>query len=583
MSDQDEDRRLTTILAADVVGYSRMMSEDEKGTFALLKSRRRDVLVPVSARYSGRIFKLMGDGVFIEFASVVNAVQCADELQKGMEAANESMPENYRIRLRVGVNLGDVMAVGSDLYGDCVNIAARLQTLAAPGGICISESVYQHVASKLQLDFVDLGRQTLKNIAQPLRVFSIGGANVEIAIPEATASVRERDRPSIAVLPFTNMSGDQEQEFFTDGLTEDIITELSRFHDLLVISRNSSFRYKGKAIDVRRAAAELDVGYLVEGSVRKAGNRVRVTVQLIDTQSDKQIWADRYDRQLEDIFAIQDEMTTAIVAILPGRIEAATRERALQKRTENMVAYECVLAGKRLHHRSTREDNEEARRMLDRAIELDPQYAHAYAWKACALGQAWANGYLPHPDEGLREVAEEATKALRLDDNDSDVHRIFAALAVMRSDLDRAIYHQERALRLNPNDDLIVVQQGEVLTWLGKAEEGINWIQRAMRLNPYHPERFWSHLGRARFVGRMYEGAVQALKRITALDIQQSALLAACYARLGEKAEADRLVAEILRNEPEFTVAAAMLKTHYKDASDADHHRESLVMAGLPI
>ena len=289
------------------------------------------------------------------------------------------------------------------------------------------------------------------------------------------------------MLPLANMSGDSEQEFFADGLTEDIITELSRFHDLLVISRNSTFVYKGKAVKVQEVAREFGVDYILEGSVRKAGGRIRVTVQLIDAETDRHIWAERYDRELEDIFAIQDEITRAIVATLQGRVEAATHERAKRKPTDNMIAYECVLAAKVLHHRATRSDNEQAQRLLDRALALDPNYAHAHAWKACVLGQTWVYDWCADRDATFQQVGAELELSLALDDNDSDVHRILAAVNLNRDDHDKAAYHQERALTLNPNYDLVVVQQGELLTWLGRPEEGIDWIKKAMRLNPISP------------------------------------------------------------------------------------------------
>ncbi|MFI5018953.1 MAG: adenylate/guanylate cyclase domain-containing protein, partial [Dongiales bacterium] len=376
MAEERVQRRLAAILAADLVGYSRLMGADETGTLAALQLRRREVLEPLVSQHGGRIFKLMGDGMLVEFPSVVDAVQCAVDIQKGMAAANEAQPASEQLLLRIGVNLGDVMVEGSDLYGDGVNLAARLEGLAEPGGICLSEAAHHHVAPKLRLGYRDLGEQSVKNFDRPVRVYSV---DTGAAPAESQATAPMRDKPAIVVLPFANMSGDPEQEFFADGLTEDVITELSRFRDLLVISRNTSTRYKGKAVEVKKIARELAVNYLLEGSVRKLGNRVRVTVQLIDAEADRHIWADRYDRDLEDIFAIQDEVTSSVVATLFPRVEAATRERAACKPTENMVAYECVLAGKLLHHRSTKEDNAAAMVMLERAIELDPRYAQAHA------------------------------------------------------------------------------------------------------------------------------------------------------------------------------------------------------------
>ena len=399
--------------------------------------------------------------------------------------------------------------------------------------------------------------------------------------PEVTAPGAATDKPAIAVLPFTNMSGDPEQEFFADGLTEDIITALSRFRDLLVISRNSAFVHKGKAVKIPDVAREFGVQYVVEGSVRKAGNRVRVTVQLIDAETDRHVWAERYDRELEDIFAIQDEVTAAIVAILPGRVEQATHDRVGRKPTDSMAAYELVLAGKVLHHRSTPEANAEALRLLERALALDPNYAHAHAWKACVLGQTWVNGWCGDRQATWGRVVEELQAALALDDNDSDVHRILAAVSLASDDHGKAIYHQERGLALNPNNDLIVVQQGELLTWLGQADEGIEWIRKAMRLNPYHPERFWNHLGRAYFVARRYAEAIDAFMRITRPDAAHHAFLAAAHAQLGDAAAARAHATEVRTRDPAFTLETYLPTLHYKQPEDLEHHRAALLKAGL--
>lgn len=459
--------------------------------------------------------------------------------------------------------------------------------LADPGGICVSGAVRDQVGQRLDdVAFEDLGEQTVKNIARPIRVFRVrldGDPKVEPGgATEAAAAAPVSRKPSIAVLPLANMSGDPEQEFFADGLTEDIITELSRFHDLLVISRNSTFVHKGKAVNVREVAREFGVDYVLEGSVRKARDRVRVTVQLIDAETDQHIWAERYDRELEDIFAIQDEITHAIVATLPGRVEAATHDRAKRKPTDSMAAYECVLAAKVRHHRSTREDNAEAQRLLDRALALDPNYAHAHAWKACVLGQTWVYDWCADRDAVFEQVAAELEITLALDDNDSDVHRILAALNLNRDDHDKAAYHQERALALNPNYDLVVVQQGELLTWLGRPEEGIDWIKKAMRLNPYHPERFWSHLGRACYCAEKYADAIEAFSRITQPDHTHHAFLAATFAQMGNAVAAAAHAAEVLKSQPKFSVAVYLATQHYKHAADRQRHEAGLLKAGLP-
>jgi adenylate cyclase len=581
------DRRLAAVLAADMVGFSRLMEADETGTLARLKAHRIELIDPAIAKNHGRIIKTTGDGLLVEFHSIVDAVLCAAEIQRRMARRNADLPPARSMQFRIGINLGDVIVENDDIFGDGVNIAARLETLAEPGGICVSGAVRDQIGQRLDdIAFEDLGDQSVKNIARPIRVFRVRLEQAARVPPEqakdAAMATTVSKKPSIAVLPLANMSGDPEQDFFADGLTEDIITELSRFHDLLVISRNSTFVYKGKAVNVQHVAREFAVDYVLEGSVRKAGGRVRVTVQLIDAETDRHIWAERYDRDLEDIFAIQDEMTRAIVATLPGRVEAATHDRAKRKPTDNMAAYECVLAAKVLHHRSNREDNAQAQQLLDRALTLDPNYAHAHAWKACVLGQTWVYNWCADRETTFQQVASELEITLALDDNDSDVHRILAALNLNRDNHDKAAYHQERALALNPHYDLVVVQQGELLTWLGQPEEGIAWIKKAMRLNPYHPERFWSHLGRACYCAEKYAEAAEAFSRITRPDYTHHAFLAATFAQMGNAVAAGAHAAEVLKREPAFRVADHLTTQHYKREADRSRYEAGLLGAGLP-
>jgi adenylate cyclase len=572
-------RRLAAILSADVAGYSRLMGEDEVATVRTL-SEYRTVFVGLIAARNGRIVDMPGDNILAEFGSAVEAVEAALTIQKELGARNAALPEKRRMAFRIGVNLGDLVVEGDRIYGDGVNIAARVEALALPGGVCVSAKVHEEVRRKLDLAFEDLGEHALKNIAGSVRVYRIAADGAPAARPAGNG---RHAKPSIIVLPFTNMSGAAEQDYFADGLTEDILTDLSRFRDLFVISRNTSFKYKGQAVDVKKVAREIGVQYVVEGSVRKAGNRVRVTVQLIDAESDHHVWAERYDRDLEDIFALQDEVTSAIVAVLPGRVEAASRDRAERKPPANMAAYECVLEAKVLHHRSNRDDNAKAVQLIERAIELDPNYAHAHAWNACILGQQWGYGWSADRAETENAIERELEVALRQDQNDSDVHRILAAVAVVRNNLDKAVFHQQRALALNPNDDLIVVQQGEVLTWLGQGEEGIEWIRKAMRLNPYHPERFWFHLARAQFVAKRYAETIESLKHISAPDGMHHALLAACHAQLGNAPQAAAHVAEALKRVPGFSVSQHCVPVlHYRHESDLEHHREALLKAGFP-
>jgi len=588
VASSDIQRKLTAILCADVVGYSRLMGDNEAATLRLL-TEYRQVFSDYIDKFRGRIVNAPGDSILAEFASVVDGVGCAAEIQRELAERNAELVEERKMLFRIGINQGDVMVRGEEIYGDAINIAARLESLAEPGGICVSRPVFDQVKKKIKLHFEYMGEQQVKNIAEPVPAYQVltkpGDAAHRVAqtkqqTPKKAPALPER--PSIAVMPFANMSGDPEQEYFTDGITEDIITELSRFRSLLVIARTSSFAYKGRAVNVQTIGKELGAHFVLEGSVRKAANRVRITAQLIDATDGKHLWAERFDRDLEDVFAVQDEIAQIIVAKLPRHLEAADLNRAKRKTTENMAAYDYLLRGKVHHQRRTKDDNAQAVRMFEKAIEHDPEFARAYALKAWALSQAWGRGFLAQSDELWKRIATALQTACSLGDDDSECHRIASEVHLNQREHDRAEVHQERAFALNPNDPRIVSLKGELLTWIGRGQEGAEWIEKAIRLDPYPPDKRAHRLGRAWFVARRYEEAVMAFKRITTPNFEHHAFLAGCYAGLDRKEDAEAHAAEVRKMMPDFSVDKYLEHLPYKNKADIEHHREALRKAGLP-
>jgi adenylate cyclase len=468
------ERRLAAILAADVVGYSRLMGEDETGTLRRLKSLRTELVQPTITERKGRVVKLMGDGLLAEFPSVVEAVQCAVDIQQSMTGREADLPDGRRIRLRIGVNLGDIIVEGSDIYGDGVNVAARLEGLAEPGGVCISGKVREEVRNKLSAAFEDLGEQKVKNIAEPVRVYRWDHAGVDRApgMMSADETLPLPDKPSIAVLPFDNMSGDPEQEYFSDGITEDIITELSRFRSLFVIARNSSFHYKGRSPKVQDIGRELGVQYVVEGSVRKAGNRVRITTQ---------------DRDLEDIFSLQDEMTQTIVGAVEPELSAAERERAARKSPESLDAWETYQRGLWHLWSFTREGFAEAQRLLRRAHELDPGFATAYAFESYAHYLEAMLGFAQAPDENLEAALKAAKKSLALDDKDPVAYFAMGRVYMSRGEHDASVAALKTTLVLNPSFALAYHGLGVALMLSGRLDEAAEALDKAIRLSPRDP------------------------------------------------------------------------------------------------
>jgi adenylate cyclase len=594
MADDRMQRRLAAILVADVVGYSRLMEKNEEGTLARLKTLRREVVDPAIDSHRGRLVKLTGDGALVEFASAVDAVRSAVAIQQSIAAREQNEPPDHRISFRIGVNLGDILVEGDDVYGDGVNISARLEGLADPGGVVISGNVYDEVARRLPVGFEDMGELRVKNIDRPIRAWRVLPEGAAASPGQASAALPVAgkdppalplpDKPSIAVLPFTNMSGDPEQDYFADGLSEDIITELSRFRWLFVIARNSCFVYKGRAVDVRTVGRELGVRYVLEGGVRKSGERLRITAQLIEAATGNHLWAEKYDGKLADVFDLQDNITRTIVATLPGRIEAAYAERIVRTPPKDMAAYELLLAAKVLHHRATKDDNTAAFALVERAIGIDPGFAQAYAWKACLTGQAVARGFFDgNSREHLKRAFDLVMKGLALDENDIECHRVLCESFMDQGDLARARMHHDRAFALNPNDPRIVAQRGELMTWFGEPDQAVEWLQTATHLDPFGVRERAHLLGRALLAARRYAEAADAYRQSAGRHRPEyHADLAAALAQAGRAEEAAAEVAETLRIKPEFSVASYVEGLHYSRDVDREHHREALIKAGLP-
>jgi len=564
-------RRLAAIAVADVVGYSRLMEADEAGTLAALKQRRVEILEPMVRVHGGRIVKLMGDGVLLEFASAVNAVKAALELQTKFAEANQPLPAPRRIVLRIGINLGDVIGEGSDIFGDGVNIAARLEGLAEPGGICISAKVYDEVCGKIDVTFTDLGDKQLKNITSPVRAFAARTGVVPMELsPTPSAKL------SIAVLPLDNMSGDPSQQYLSDGITEDIITELSRFRNLSVASRHASFHLGGKGVNPVQAARDLGVNFVVEGSLRKTSDRLRITVQLIDAKTGNHIWAERYDRQSADIFAVQDEVVSAIVATLEGRIMAAGAVLTHKKPTASWTAYDYLLQGRELAnaHREA-----EAVPLFSRATAIDPNFAEARAWLVIGLmGTYWGN---PDPNT-LDLAADAAQRALELDSNDSMVHHANAMVMLWLRRYEGSATHFDRAIALNPVDPETRADRAILLNFTGRSEEALSVIDDALRRSPFPPAWFWQIRGLILLHLKRYAEVVNALNSVPHKNIFSYFLLAAALSYLGHGEKAAQALARARELRPELSSRDVAALYPYEENAGLDHLLDGLRKAGLP-
>jgi len=583
-------RRLAAILAADVVGYTRLMERDEVGTLARLRQLRAALIDPGIAEDGGRIVKTMGDGVLVEFPSAVAAVENALRVQQATTEHERDLPEDQRIRFRIGVNLGDVIVEGDDIHGDGVNVAARLESLCEPGEVYVSGTVRDNVAGKIAARFEDLGERTLKNVARPVRVYALrpeGGARAAGAAPRHEAVSAESGRPSIAVLPFDNMSGDPEQEYFSDGITEDLITALSRLRQIRVIARNSTFSYKGTSPNIRQASKELGARYVVEGSVRKAGNRIRVTAQLIDGETGDHIWAERYDREIEDIFDVQDELTETLVgAIAPG-IGAAERQRAKQSPPENLDTWNLYQRGMWHLHRRTLEGQKElleARAFFEQAIARDPEFGPAHAGYAETFYYDYMWG---SQQTDLDMALKAARKAVELSGGDAEAHMALGRIYRLVHNYEAEEAEYKTALELNPSMAVAHYRLGTACTFSGRLEEAIHHLETAIRLSPHDSliGPFYARLGMAHFFRENYEAAANLTLKATSLPSTQwpcFACLAAALGHLGRIEEARKTLKDLTAIQPRASISFVRNSGERNAQYNIDLLLDGLRKAGLP-
>ena len=578
MTNGHVERHLAAILVADVVGYSRMMGHDEKATFDRLQAFRKETFDPATQQFRGRIFKSTGDGILVEFASAVDSVQCAVEVLQALEAQNNGLSDDLRMDLRIGIHLGDVLIEDGDVFGDRVNVAARLEGEAEPGTICISEDIYRLVRTKLPIECHDLGRKALKNIAEPIQAYQIGGSGPGAVAPDGDAPGIEL--PAVAVLPFDNMSNDPEQDYFSDGLTEDIITALSLWRSFPVIARNSSFTYKGQSVRIQDAARELGARYILEGSVRKAGSRLRITAQLIDADNGHHVWADKFDRQLEDIFEVQDEITHRIAAKIIPELEHFEQRRSATKPTDDLTAWDLYLRGMEWFHGDTMESNQAATDLFEQAVSKDPNYCDAWArlgW-CCAKQVMLLRGAA---DDSLQKKGlEAAQRAVAIDASSALAHMALGSVYVWSGDAALGLAEAQRALELNPNLAQAALAVGNRLDLMGDAENGIVQLERALTLNPLDPVRwrYMAYLARAFLVQREFDQAAEWSRKGMLLrpDLPEALFrYAVCVAHLDHVEEARDVLEKCDRIEPGYVAKMKDWRPY------PDDERNNWIMDGL--
>jgi adenylate cyclase len=588
MAVERTERRLAAILAADVVGYSRLMGLDEVGTLDRLKALRREVFTPTITEFGGRIFKITGDGALAEFASAVDAVHSAVAVQRALAERNATLPEDKRLELRIGASLGDVIVEGGDLYGNGVNVAARMEGLADPGGICISGNVYEHVSQSLEMNFEDLGDQSVKNIDRPIRCYRV---EMERSGPSEDGAQRSRsaaqlsDKPSIAVLPFDNLSDDPQQEYFSDGLAEDLITDLSKISNLSVAARNSSFSFKGQMPDVKDVAEKLGVTFILEGSVRKMGDRLRINAQLIDGADGRHIWAERYDGDMENIFEFQDDIREQIVSALQVSLTPTDKALAERKPTDSVEAYDLFLKGRENFYRYTPEHFLEAIKCLEEAIEIDPNFADAYSYLAwCHHLYGWTQ-FGPEYDDTLDRAHELAERGVALDGTSAFALALLGWIQAFLNRHDQAIANLEKAIAMAPNDAGVYATFGQVLNYWGNPERALEMIEKAFSLETFAPPTWEFQLGHSHLLLRQYDealtrynGVIERAPKFALIYLH----LACAYVELDRLDDARDAIKTALEIVPKYTVKELARILPYRIDEVRDRFVEGLRKAGLP-